>query len=184
MRWVRAVPPMRIFEVRRHSHRDPLSEHLSEEGVALARRVAPALGPIDRVVSSRKVRAIETVEALGLSPDAIREALTRLPDEVEARVDEAAPRSFPDYLRMVESSDLVGPYAQRLATQWREELDALPDPGHLLAVSHGHLIELGVAAALPAVARSGGRPLAPLEGVRLVDDGERWVRGEILRIVR
>ena len=172
---------MRTVEVRRHSQREPHGEHLSPEGIALAHRTASTLLSMDRVVTSEKLRAIETAEALGLRVDRTIRALGQIPDQVQARVDEAHPRSFADYVGLVARDRWVRVFASSQVDLWRSELDPLAENGRLLVVSHGGIIELGAALAVPEDARHWGLPLSVLEGIRLSWDGDRWTRGEILR---
>ena len=173
---------MRTVEVRRHSLREPHGDHLSPEGLRLARHTAATLDRVDRVVTSEKVRAIETAEALGLRVDRTIGALGQVPDEVQARVDEARPRSFADYVVLVARNPWVRAFAASQVGLWRSELEPVPEQGHLLVISHGGIIELGVAMAVPEDARPWGLPLSVLEGVRLYWDGDRCTRGEIVRL--
>lgn len=175
---------MRTVEVRRHSLREPHGDHLSAEGVELARRTAPTLHRMDRVVTSEKVRAIETAEALGLRVDRTIRELGQVPDEVQARIDEAHPQSFAEYVVLVARNPWVRAFAASQVELWRSEADLLANEGHLLVVSHGGVIELGAAMAVPDEARRWGLPLSVLEGVRLCWDGDRCTRGEILRLGR
>ena len=173
---------MRSVEVRRHSLRESHGDHLSPEGVELAYRTAPTLPRMDRVVTSAKVRAIETAEALGLRVDRTIRELGQIPDEVQARVDEANPRSFAEYVTLIGRNDGIRAFAASQVELWRSELDRLPEEGRLLVVSHGGIIELGAAVAVPEEARRWGVALSVLEGVRLFWDGDRCARGEVLRL--
>ena len=58
---------MRYLEIRRHSRRIQPNEHLSQEGVDLARRIGKEAGPFDLVVSSPELRASETAVAMGFA---------------------------------------------------------------------------------------------------------------------
>jgi broad specificity phosphatase PhoE len=63
---------MRRIEVRRHSITEKSrgsGSHLSQEGVALARRVGSSLGSFASVVTSASPRAIETALAMGYAVD-------------------------------------------------------------------------------------------------------------------
>ncbi len=173
---------MRVVEVRRHSLREPYGDHLSPEGIELAHRTAAALSGMERVVTSEKVRAIETAEALGLHVDRTIRELGQIPDEVQARVDEANPRSFAEYVTLVARNAWVRTFAASQVGLWSAELARVAEGGRLLVVSHGGIIELGAAMAVPEEARKWGIPLSVLEGVRLFWDEERWTRGEILRL--
>ena len=55
----------------------------------------------------------------------------------------------------------------------------------MLAISHGGIVEAAAVACLPDADHAAwGDTLGYCEGVRLVFDGERFVRGEILRVCR
>ena len=59
---------MRTLEVRRHSLvKDHV--HLSQAGIALARRAGAGLGPFDRVLTSHITRTLETAVAMGFAVD-------------------------------------------------------------------------------------------------------------------
>lgn len=60
---------MKYLEVRRHSMRMKPGIHLSQDGVALARRVGDHMGPFARVVTSTLPRAYETALAMGFAVD-------------------------------------------------------------------------------------------------------------------
>ncbi|MGA8542680.1 MAG: histidine phosphatase family protein [Thermoplasmata archaeon] len=162
--------------------RDPSGVHLNAAGRALARRVAAGLPRFDRVVTSPRPRAVESAEALGLSVDAELPSLAEMPDDAAIPLDGLHPRTFEDYVELVERSPAVGAYARGQSERWRVELERVPDGGLLLLISHGGVIEFGAASALPRRARSWGPPLGYLEGVRLAWDGRRWASGEVLRV--
>ena len=173
---------MRFLEHRRHSRRDPLGPHLSPDGVALAREVARTIGRFDRVLTSPKPRAGETVAAMGLTVARELPALEGLPDEVALRVDAAHPRSFRDYAELLRRSEAVARFGRSQSDLWKEELLRLPDGSRLLLVSHGGVIELGAVAAVGDLAETGGPVLGYLEGVRLSLDGGRWTAGAVVRV--
>ena len=173
---------MRVVEHRRHSLREHSGPHLSREGVALARKVAPTIGPFDRVATSPKRRAVETAEALGLTVDATIEELAEMPDDAGLAVDTLGAGSFADYVRGVARSRAMAEYGHRQADLMRRELERLPENSRLLLISHGGVVEFGAAAARPNEARGWGPPVGHLEGVRLYLERGRWVRGEVLRL--
>jgi len=173
---------MRVLEHRRHSRRELTDIHLSPDGVALARRVARTLGRFDRVLSSPKPRAVETVAALGLALDATLPELGEMPDDAGVGAGEASLDSFAAYVRLLGQSNAAAEYARRHADLMRSELDRLPDGGHLLLISHTGVLEFGAAAARPQDAVHWGPPADCLEGVRLFLDRGAWVRGEVVRL--
>ena len=174
---------MQVIEHRRHSRRETGGVHLSNEGRALARRVARTIGRFDRVVTSPKPRAIETAEALGFTVDTTLAELGEMPDDAGLSDDEFGNHTFVDYVRSVQRSEAAAEYAHRQADLMRTQLARLPESnGRLLMVSHGGIIELGAAVARPDEARGWGDGLGHLEGVRLYLDRGKWVRGEVLRV--
>ena len=177
-----AVPPMRILEHRRHSRRDPSSPHLSPAGVALARRVGPTLDRFDRVVTSPKPRAIETAVELGLRVDAEIPELGTMPEDAGFPGDPSRLASFAEYHSLFRKSEAMATYAGAMVEIWVRELERLPEAGRLLMVSHGGMIESGAVAALGELTATWGEVLGPLEGVRLVRDGGRWVGGNPVRV--
>jgi broad specificity phosphatase PhoE len=173
---------MRVVEHRRHSHRDPAGIHLSREGVELARRLTPTIGRFDRVVTSPKPRAVETAEALGFAVDAFVPDLGGMPDDAAPALGGLDLRSFADYVRLVDRSEVAAQYARRQADRLREELERTPEGGRMLAVSHGGIVEFSAAGAVGHAASQWGALVGHLEGVRLTLDRGRWVRGEVIRI--
>jgi broad specificity phosphatase PhoE len=173
---------MRTLEHRRHSRREPGEHHLSAAGRELARAVGASLPRFDRVVTSPKPRAFETVEAMGLRVDAEVALLGQMPDDAGIPGDERMPRTFADTVAMVGRSEESAAYAESQSKMWRSELERVPEGGALLMISHGGIIEFGAAFAVPRFARSWGRWLGYLEGVRLTWDGSEWTSGAILRL--
>jgi broad specificity phosphatase PhoE len=174
-------PRMRSLIHRRHSLREPGEDRLSGAGVALARRVGAASGRFDRVVTSPKVRAVQTALAMGYAVDAQRPELGEPEPSIGRFLDRAAPSTFHEYVRWSTEVAEVGAAGARLAQAWGEELDQVPDGSRLLMISHSGVIELGAAGALPDGADGWGATLAPLEGVQLDRVGGRWVSGAVLR---
>ena len=175
---------MRTLEHRRHGPREAAGLHLSAEGRSLAASVGATLPRFDRVVTSPKPRAVETAEAMGLRVDATVAGLGQMPDDADTLGDEPSPRSFAEYVARLARNESLSEYARFQAELWHAELARVPEGGSLLMISHGGVIEFGVAHALPLPARAWGRPLGYLEGVRMVWDTRRWVSGEVLRVPR
>lgn len=140
---------MRTLEVRRHAKRDPAADRLSVAGRAQAEDVGRDLeATYDVVFVSPAQRAAETVAWM------LRGVGTQLPPHavvpgLAAHDNDGSPLAMAGVLSAL--------------------LDAVPDEGRGLAVSHTPLIERGV---LGLVARE-LEPLAECEGVVLTkgDDG-------------
>jgi broad specificity phosphatase PhoE len=173
---------MRSLVHRRHSLRDPGGAHLSAEGVARARAVGRTSGTFDRVVTSTKPRARETAHAMGYDVDAELEELGSLSDPVARFLDRVSPASFAEYLGCVSRVDEVRAEGEALAARWAMELEKVPEGGRLLMVSHAGLIELGAVTAAGGTTAEWGRPLAPLEGVRLDRGSGAWTHAEVVRL--
>lgn len=174
--------PMRLLELRRHSQREPAGPHLSAAGVTLAHRVAATLGPFDRVVTSPKLRAVETAVAMGFRVDAELEELSPMPDDLVNLVEALGARSFADYATLVGRYPAEAEYARSQEALWCRELERVSEGGRLLIVSHGGVIESGAVIAARASAEAWGPALGYLEGIRLYREGDRWVRAEIVRV--
>jgi broad specificity phosphatase PhoE len=178
-----AFPPMRILEHRRHSRRDPASPHLSSAGIALARRVGATLDRFDRVGTSPKPRAIETAIEMGLRVDAEIPELGTMPEDAGFPGDPSRLSSFAEYLSLFRQSGAMAHYARAQEEIWVRELERLPEGGRLLLISHGGMIESGSVAALGDLTATWGEALGPLEGVRLLREGGRWIDGKAVRVV-
>jgi phosphohistidine phosphatase SixA len=140
---------MRTLEVRRHARRDPAADRLSEAGRAQARDVGRDLGTTyDVVFVSPATRAAETVAWMlhgggaELPPHAVIPGLA-------AHDNDGSPLAMAGVLSAL--------------------LDAVPDRGRGLAISHTPLIERAVL----GLAALEVEPLAECEGVLLTraDDG-------------
>src|SRR4051812_41754146 len=138
---------MRYLEVRRHTMRTKPGEHLSQAGVDLARRVGEGLGPFARVVTTRAPRAFETAIAMGYAVDAQPGDFPQLDAEGESEV--AWDAGYAAWCRAVGLGGGAARYAQREAACWRAIVEAVPEGGSALLVTHGGVIEAGAAGCLP-----------------------------------
>ncbi|HEV8571754.1 MAG TPA: histidine phosphatase family protein [Actinomycetota bacterium] len=165
---------MRSLELRRHSHRDPDSDRLSEEGEGLALQVGKDLpGGYAIVFTSPTRRAAETaawfLRGLGqkLPPHGVEEGLT---SPVEDRWRSAAKIAATGRLDEVEKvdADLVEKESSRLADAIRHLLGEVPEGGRGLAVGHTPLIEAAVYGLTGRVIE----PLGECEGVLVEQEGD------------
>ncbi len=172
---------MKIIEIRRHSIRSKPGEHLSQQGVTLARLVGENLGPFDKVITSTLPRAFETAIAMGFAVDEQLELLGSTGDGVQDEV--PWPQTFEVYAKALERGGAVTKYGKKLARLYGELTDYLADGRSALVINHGGVAEIG---ALACLAGTGvevqGEALEPCEGIRLYYDGKKVVRAEILRI--
>ncbi len=169
---------MKTLEVRRHSARKASGggSQLSQEGVVRARQLGERLGPFARVVASVVPRSRETAIAMGFAVD--YELVTLAADEpffVEADADRwwESPQPFVAAARLIGAQGAAWRYAHSLASLWRDIVTALPDGAAALLIGHSGEIELALIACFPQLDHAAwGGPFAPLEGARLVFDGE------------
>ena len=164
--------------MRRHTLRLKPGQQLSREGIELARLVGAESGPFDRVVSSPLARAVETAVEMGFGVDETLAELARMPPG--AFGDWPAP--FASVSKLVGAGGAATEFANQTAGAWRGVIESVPDGGKALIVTHGGIIELGAAAAVPAAEhRSWGGPIGYCEGVRLTFD-EDFLSCQVLRV--
>lgn len=171
----------RIIEHRRHTMRTKPGQHLSQDGVDLARRVGHDIAPCDLVVTSTIPRAFETALAMGFAVSSQTERLAQMPQGKEVPWDSgfashaACLRRYP--------AGVLATFAGALAAFHRDIANRLPDDGHALLVSHGGFIEASVVGCLPAFDYSDWGPACNYcEGVRLVFEGDTCIDGKLLRV--
>lgn len=173
---------MRYLEVRRHTMRVKPGQHLSQEGVDLARQLGNTMGPFEIVLTSTLYRAYETALAMGF---AIHDQLEELgPPHQGVELDVGAWDSgFAAYQTAYQRQGAVREYAQEQADLWHSVASAVTDEGSALMITHGGVIEAGTVGCLPDVDCSGlGLVIAYCEGVRLSFDGEKFTQVEVLRV--
>jgi len=172
---------MKTLEIRRHTMRTKPGQHLSQEGVSLARQLGETMGPFDKVVTSTTPRAFETAIAMGFAVDAQDETIGPYGQDVEDEI--PWPQGFLRYAEAAREGGAVTRYMQRLARFHHELLDTIPEGGSVLVINHGGVVEMSaVACFLDADYASFGGPVDYCEGVRLFREKDRFARGEILRV--
>ena len=156
-------------------------QHLSQDGIDLARLVGETAGPFSLVVTSHIPRAIETAIAMGFEVDEIDKGLAHIPTGVIASM-ASWPTPFSAVSRVVKGGGLPADYATQIADTWRNIAERIPDSTRALVVTHGGLVEVGAVAAIPDHPHNEwGGPLGYCEGVRLTYDGG-FTDCEILRV--
>jgi broad specificity phosphatase PhoE len=171
---------MRILEVRRHTIRNLSSQHISQAGVDLARRVGAGMGQFDRVVTSTLPRAFETALAMGYAVDEQIEQLSIMGEEVGAVIQWNA--GYAAWAKAAANSPVVGLYTQALAELWRSIVRALPENGRALIISHGGIVEAGTIGCLPTSPLFGPAACSYCEGARITFENAAVVNVEILRV--
>ncbi len=173
---------MRTVDIRRHSLRGSGS-HLSDAGRRLAAEVAETMAPAyDLVLSSDKVRARETAEAMGFPVHAEDPAFgimnTARLTPWFAEIAQAAATHACDHmaaaLHVPGAAQELHAYATQYVDTVRTYLGRIPDGGRLLLVSHGGTIEQVAALfATEFTLEAIGGAFAPCEGFSLsfADDG-------------
>ena len=172
---------MKTIEIRRHSIRSKPGEHLSQQGVTLARLVGQNLGPFDRVVTSTLPRAFETAIAMGFAVDEQNELMSSYGSAVEREA--PWPLSLAGYAEAVGKGGAAAKYSNQLARFYVELTEYLAEGRSALVINHGGVLELGVVACLPNADHAAwGSHFEPCEGVRLFHDNGKFVNAEVLRI--
>jgi len=172
---------MKILEIRRHSIRSTGGDHLSQQGVALARKVGQELGPFDFVATSTLLRAFETAIAMGFAVTEQNELMNTYGGAVEREA--PWPMPYFHYSEIVKQEGAASKYAHQLMDYYMSILDRIPQGGSALVVNHGGVVELGVVACLPNADFSAwGESVDYCEGARLFLDDGRFAHGEVLRV--
>ena len=172
---------MKTIEIRRHSIRNKPGDHLSQQGVTLARRVGQNLGPFNRVVTSTLARAFETAIAMGFAVDEQNELMCTYGNAVEREV--PWPATLRQYAKAVRMDGAAAQYAGHLAIVYCRLAEDLTDGSAALVINHGGIVELGAVACLPNAEHDAWGPhFDYCEGIRLFWDDRKFVDGEILRV--
>ena len=174
---------MKTIEIRRHSIRSKPGDHLSREGVTLARRIGEHIGPFERVVTSTLPRAFETAIAMGFAVDEQIELMNTYGPEVGGEV--SWPQSFAVYAKAVRRGKGAAWYGNKLADYYANLASALSENGAALVVNHGGVVELGVVAAFPDTDYESWGDFADYcEGARLFWQDGKFVNAEVLRVTK
>jgi len=171
---------MKTLEIRRHSNRSPLGDHLNQTGITLARLVGQNIGPFDRVITSTLPRAFDTAVAMGFAVDEQNDLISSYTAAVEREV--PWPQEFETYAEFVKREGAAAKFAHKLAKYYREIMNHLGEGHSALVISHGGIVELSVVGCLLEEDFSTwGGPVSYCEGARLYWDG-KFIRAEVLRV--
>ncbi len=172
---------MKTIEIRRHSIRSKTGDHLSQQGVMLARLVGENLGPFDKVITSTLPRAFETAIAMGFAVDEQSELISSYGDDVEAEI--PWPQTFEVYAQAFSRGGAVTKYGKKLAKFYGELADFLADGRSSLVINHGGIVEMSAAACLAGTGlKVQGEAASHCEGICLYYEDEKVVRAEVLRV--
>lgn len=173
---------MPVIDHFRHSIRMPPGEHLTHEGVTLARRVGETLREYNLVVTSDIPRAIETAIAMGYGVDRYYTMLGSLM-LAETEWDLTVTLDWQTVAKAAKGGLLTAHAARCHADLLRHIASSLQPDGRALVVSHGGVIELGVVGLLPELDYTGwGTACERCEGVRLTFEGSRCVEARLMRL--
>ena len=173
---------MKTVEIRRHSIRQKPGDHLSQQGVTLARLVGQNLGPFDRVVTSTLPRAFETAIAMGCAVDEQNELMSTYGNAVEREA--PWPLSLAGYAEVVSAGGAAAKYANQLVAVYTKLANFLADGRAALVINHGGVLEMGAVACLPEADHiAWGSHFEYCEGVRLFWENDKFVDAEILRVL-
>ena len=174
---------MRHVEVRWHTMRTKLGQHLSVAGIQLAGRLGQRLGWFDLVITSTVPRAFETAVAMGLDVDEQLEQLSLMGSAVDAEI--RWPASFAEFARVISQGGATARFAEAQARLWRSIVQRLPDDRQALIITHGGVVEAGAVACVPDADHCAwGEYCDYCEGVRLAFDGQRFTQASVLRVNR
>ena len=172
---------MKTIEIRRHSIRSKLGDHLSQQGVTLARLIGENLGPFDSVITSTLPRAFETAIAMGFAVDEQNELMSTYGNAVEREA--PWPLSLAGYAEIVSKGGAAAEYANQLSLVYSKIANYLAEGRAALVINHGGVLELGAVACLPEADHlKWGSHFEYCEGIRLFWEDGKWVEGEILRV--
>ncbi|MBI3168237.1 MAG: histidine phosphatase family protein [Chloroflexi bacterium] len=172
---------MKILEVRRHSIRSMGGDHLSQKGVALARKVGQGIGPFDFVATSTLPRAFETAVAMGFAVTEQNELMNTYGGAVEREA--PWPMPYFHYSEIVKQEGMASQYAHQLKGYYLDILERIPQSGSALVINHGGVVELGVVVCLPEADFSDwGDSVDYCEGARLFWDDGHFTHGEVLHV--
>ena len=172
---------MKTIEIRRHTYRTKPGQHLSQQGVTLARRVGEGIGPFARVITSTVPRAFETAIAMGFAVDEQMELMSSVSDEMEFEAPWPQPPEM--YARAIRNGGVLAKYAKQLADFYHQLANELADDCAALVINHGGIAEMGAAACLPQADHgSWGPHFECCEGVRLFWADGKFVSAHILRV--
>ena len=153
-------------------------QHLSQDGIDLARLVGAGSGPFSRVATSPLPRAIETAIALGFEVDETDDFLGLIPTGSGY----GWPASFARVSDAVREGGAAAKFARQIAGVWQDIVERIPESTQSLVVTHGGIVELGAVAAVPDEPHEDwGDAIGYCEGVRLTYDGG-FTGCEVLRV--
>ena len=182
---------MRTIEIRRHAYTKKgegrgKGSHLSAAGVAQARHIGAQLGPFDLVLTSQIPRTLETALAMGFAVDDQLAVLGEIPlavwDEIGHQERWAWANPFVHFAKFVASGGPTARLGECQRQAWIQGLEAVPEGGSVLIISHGRVIEAGLVTCLPdGDFAAWGAPFQHGEGVTLTYAEGRFTNLQLRR---
>lgn len=172
---------MKFLDIRRHAMRQKPGQHLSQDGIDLAREVGAHLGPYDAVLTSHLARAVETAVAMGFSVSETSEELGLYPQVLPERI--AWPSSLDMIGNRLARLHEYQALADRQLAVWKSILPKIREGRAGLVVTHGGLLEIGTIALLNEIDLPvAGAAFAYCEGLRIHVDNQTIKTVEFIRL--
>jgi len=174
---------MRKLDIHRHAMRQKPGNHLSQDGIELARYVGRTLNSYERVLTSTLPRAIQTAVAMGFAITETVEELGAVHESIVQRLQWPADLSAIN-ISIAACAECTA-LAESQASLWEEIAAHLSDGAAGLIITHGAILELGVVATLRRISQAiDGEAFAYCEGVRVYFGDHSVERVEQLRLPR
>lgn len=154
---------------------------VSPKGVTLAKYVGQTQPHFNLVVTSDLKRAEQTALHMGHRVDKKLQDLGSIPSAIIKYVGWPVP--FKRIAEVIAEGGVVAEFASAQAAFWRSILNQMPDSKNTLIITHGLIIELGMAACFPyAPHEEWGEAIGYCEGMLLTYSDEKFLHCELLRV--
>jgi broad specificity phosphatase PhoE len=172
-------------EIRRHSLRDSLSEHISLKGEEYARFIGRKLEPFDRVITSTRSRSIETADCMFRAPDQKIAMLGEFPSGTVCQ-ETGGSFDFYHYAKAYAYERAAYHYCNKIAEVWKSIIREHSMLNRILVVSHADIIEAGTIALFNGKfpENQNGNGLDYLEGIRIKCTSFEQFNLELIRLNR
>ena len=170
---------MKYLEHRRHTERTRPYDHINQNGIDLAKKVAKTTGPFHYTLTSSIPRAVETALVLGYEVNRTDDILFHYKPEL---MGELGKQTFADISKAIELGKYTDSYSQDQIAILKEAMEEVKDGETMLVVSHGNMVEIGLVAMFPDIDHmEWGKPFRYLEGYRVGYENGEFKDPEILR---
>ncbi len=170
---------MKYLEHRRHTERTRPLDHINQNGIDLANKVAPDVRKSKYTLTSSIPRAVETALVLGYEVNRMDDRLFQYKPEI---MGELGDQSFKAIAKAIVAGKYTASYSEDQLSLFREALDEVKDGETVLVVSHGSMVEIGLVAMFPERDHAEwGKSFTYLEGYRVAYENGEFKDPEILR---